>query len=64
MARLSFASVNAFAKSKGLNIQRIDETMDGERYRYEVWKTGAVVELCKTLQEAYSNLYYWNDNNG
>lgn len=64
MARLSFASVQAFAKSKGLNIQKINYTCEGRVYRYEVFKSGALVIDCETLKEAYSELYYWNENNG
>lgn len=61
--KYTFAYVKEFGKSNGINVQKINYKSDGINYRYELFKTGAVVIECSTLEETMSEIYYWNPEN-
>lgn len=60
MSLYSFNFVFVYARRRGLNIEKINRTMDGVKYRYEVYSDGAEVVYCKNLEEAMSEILSWS----
>lgn len=62
MQQLKFHAVQTWAKKKGINVERMQpQTHDKIVYRYEVWKTGASVELCPTLWDVMVCVDSWQE---
>jgi hypothetical protein len=64
--KLTFLLVKKEAEKRGLVIQHVNQRMDGETYRYEVFAKqqkgvdDGIVTNCKDLDEAWSEIYHWN----
>lgn len=54
----SFLVLSALAMYKGRSLERINRTIDGEKYRYELFDANhsSSSTLCKTLHEVWSEI--------
>lgn len=64
MSRLTFHQIEHEARKRGLILEQVSRTIDGQTTRYEVTEnapTGSVTAECQTLEEAWSEIYYWKE---